>query len=119
MPHPILVIDDDPDILAVVAEILGDEGYPVLTAPDGAAALALVEGQPLSLVLVDRWMPRLDGSGFVRALRARGYQVPIIAMTAASDPGDWAVQIGADATVAKPFTLELFLDTVERFMARA
>jgi two-component system alkaline phosphatase synthesis response regulator PhoP len=113
MPNPILVVDDDPDILAVVAEILGDEGYPVLTASDGAAALAMVESQPLSLILVDRWMPRLDGGSFVRALRARGFALPVVAMTAASDPVDWAYEIGATATLAKPFKLTALLDMVE------
>src|SRR5437763_1381023 len=75
---PILVVDDDPSILAVVSQILDFEGYPVQTATDGAEALAAVNTQRPSLVLLDMRMPVLDGWGFARALAARGEQLPIV-----------------------------------------
>ena len=111
---PILVVDDDPSILAVVAQILHFEGYPVQTATDGAEALAAVDEQRPSLVLLDMRMPVLDGWGFARALATRGEALPIVVMTAAQDARRWADEIGAAGYLAKPFELPDLLDVVER-----
>jgi CheY-like chemotaxis protein len=111
---PILVVDDDPSILAVVREVLDFEGYRVETAPNGAAALAAVDSAHPSLVLLDMRMPVLDGWGFARALRARGVQLPIVVMTAAQDAGRWAAEIGAAGYLAKPFELPDLLAVIER-----
>jgi two-component system chemotaxis response regulator CheY len=111
---PILVVDDDPSILAVVAQILDFEGYPVQTAADGAEALAAVDSQRPSLVLLDMRMPVLDGWGFAHALAVRGEQLPIVVMTAAQDARRWAEEIGAAGYLAKPFELPDLLGVVER-----
>jgi len=111
---PILVVDDDPSIRAVVAQILDFEGYPVQTATDGAEALAAVAQARPSLVLLDMRMPVLDGWGFARALAARGEQLPIVVMTAAQDARRWAEEIGAAGYLAKPFELPDLLAVVER-----
>lgn len=110
---PILVIDDDPAILETVAEILCDEGYQVLTARNGAEGLAVAERAALGLVLLDRWMPVLDGQGFWQALQERGMRVPIIAMTAAHDVEPWAEGLRAAGVLPKPFRLQALLDLVE------
>lgn len=109
---PILVIDDDQAILETVAEILSDEGYHVLTARNGAEGLAAVERQLPALVLLDRWMPVLDGHGFCLALERRGLSVPIIAMTAAHDVEPWAEELRAAGVLPKPFKLPALLDLV-------
>lgn len=111
---PILVVDDDPAILATIEEILDLEGYPVVTAGNGADALALVERVRPALVLLDMRMPVLDGWGFAREVRARGLDVPILVMTAAQNAQRWAAEIGADGYVAKPFDLFELLDAVGR-----
>ena len=72
MQHDILIVDDDPAILATVAEILHDEGYSVRTAGNGMEGLAALEQQLPALVLLDMRMPVLDGWGFVQAMRERG-----------------------------------------------
>ena len=115
MPNgPILVVDDDPNILDVVSELLDMEGYRVTTAANGAEALArLDEGIP-SLVLLDMRMPVLDGWGFAREVKARGIQLPILVMTAAQNARLWAEEIGAQGYVAKPFEVPALLDAVER-----
>jgi CheY-like chemotaxis protein len=61
-------------------------------------------------------MPTLDGWGFARALRARGFQVPILVMTAAQDARRWAREIDAEGFVAKPFDLLDLLDAVGRLV---
>lgn len=111
---PILVVDDDPNILDVVSELLDMEGYQVATAANGAEALLFVEKQHPSLVLLDMRMPVLDGWGFARELKARGVNLPILVMTAAQSARAWAEEIGAQGYVAKPFEIPTLLDAVER-----
>ena len=114
---PILVVDDDPSILATVTEILEFEGYPVRTATNGAEALRFIEQEQPSLVLLDMRMPVLDGWGLARRLVEQGVQLPIVVMTAAQDARRWAEEIGAAGYVPKPFELPDLLDTVERLRA--
>jgi CheY-like chemotaxis protein len=114
---PILVVDDDPNILDVVSELLDMEGYRVTTAANGAEALRVVEQQLPSLVLLDMRMPVLDGWGFAKELRARGVTLPILVMTAAQNARVWAEEIGAQGYVAKPFEVPALLDAVEKLRA--
>lgn len=111
---PILVVDDDPSIRATVSAILEMEGYPVHSVEDGAQALEAVEQERPSLVLLDMRMPVLDGWGFARAIKERGLRLPILVMTAAQDARRWALEIGADGYLAKPFDLLDLLRAVER-----
>jgi DNA-binding NtrC family response regulator len=115
-PGPILIIDDDPAILETVAEILADEGYLVMRARNGAEGLAMLEQATPKLVMLDRWMPVLDGHGFWQALQERGLRVPIIAMTAAHDADRWATTVGAAGVLPKPFKLPLLLDLVAQVL---
>ena len=117
MDAPILVVDDDPNILDVVSELLDMEGYRVTTAANGAEALRVVEQQLPSLVLLDMRMPVLDGWGFAKELRARGVKLPILVMTAAQNARVWAEEIGAQGYVAKPFEVPALLDAVEKLRA--
>ncbi|HET7769239.1 MAG TPA: response regulator, partial [Chloroflexota bacterium] len=110
-------VDDDPNILDVVSELLDMEGYRVTTAANGAEALRVVEQQLPSLVLLDMRMPVLDGWGFAKELRARGVTLPILVMTAAQNARVWAEEIGAQGYVAKPFEVPALLDAVEKLRA--
>src|SRR6266700_3896212 len=67
----ILVVDDEADIVNLLVEILTREGHHADTAPNGAAALTLVEGREYDLILCDLRMPVLDGPGFYRELQQR------------------------------------------------
>jgi CheY-like chemotaxis protein len=113
-PRPILVVDDDPTILATVSETLDLEGYAVVTATNGAEALAAVERDRPSVVLLDMRMPVLDGWGFIGALRERGISLTVVVMTAAADARRWAREIGAQAVLAKPFELDDLLAAIQR-----
>lgn len=109
----VLVVDDDVEIREMLRIALTEEGYPVLVASDGAAALALVEQQRPGVILLDMRMPVMDGWAFARAYAARpGPHAPILVMTAAVDAGRWAREIGASAAIAKPFDLNHLLETV-------
>ena len=112
----ILVVDDEPNILAIVTDVLTSEGYGVLQATNGAEALAVLDRNRLSLVLLDMRMPVLDGWGFARAVLARRVLLPILVMTAAVDGKRWADQIGAAGCVSKPFDIPDLLADVERLV---
>src|SRR6266704_6351050 len=116
MPErPILVVDDDPTILATVSEVLDMEGFAVMTATNGAEALVAVDQRVPSLVLLDMRMPVLDGWGFMRAVRERGLSLTVVVMTAAADARRWGREIGAEGVLAKPFELDELLAAVQRF----
>jgi urea transport system substrate-binding protein len=118
MPEaPILVIDDDPDVLSTVVDILEFEGYPVERATNGAEGLKVLERTRPRLVLLDMRMPVLNGWDFARILKERGIQLPILVMTAAQDARRWAQEIGAQGYISKPFDLPDLLAAVERFRA--
>jgi DNA-binding response OmpR family regulator len=112
--RPILVVDDDPAILATVFEALDMEGFSVVTATNGAEALAAVDRDSPSLVLLDMRMPVLDGWGFMRAIRERGLTLSVVVMTAAADARRWGREIGAQGVLAKPFELDELLGAVQR-----
>jgi CheY-like chemotaxis protein len=114
---PILVVDDDPTILATVSEALDFEGFPVVTATNGAEALEVVDRNRPSLVLLDMRMPVLDGWGFMRAVRERGLNLTVVVMTAAADARRWAREIDAQGVLAKPFELDDLVGAVVRLRA--
>jgi DNA-binding response OmpR family regulator len=104
---PILVVEDDPDLLSLVEMILADAGYRVATAPEGRAALARCAEELPALVFLDMRMPGMNGWDFAREFRARhGRSVPIVVVTAAENARARAEEIGADGWLAKPFNLE-------------
>jgi CheY-like chemotaxis protein len=108
--HPprqrVLVIDDDDSLCDAIREVLGEE-YAVASAPHGAAALDLVKVHEPALILLDLRMPIMDGWSFVQQYR-RGVAVPgrVIVMSAATDLGNIARQLGADGHLKKPFDLD-------------
>ncbi|TAK31876.1 MAG: response regulator [Chloroflexota bacterium] len=108
-------MDDDEAIRDFVDWALTAEGYVVATAPNGAAALALLEHQRPDVILLDVRMPVMDGWSFVRAYRELSKpHAPIILLSAARDGQNPASDIGAAAVLPKPFDLVELLTLVER-----
>jgi two-component system response regulator MprA len=106
-PHPfptILVVDDEPAIRELAASILTEEGYQVLEASDGLAALDIVEHKDVDLVLSDIMMSRLDGYGLVRCLRSHGHTLPVVLMSAVTVAP--AGKIPGVRFLSKPFAIE-------------
>lgn len=106
----ILVIDDDQPTREVVTLALTDEDYEVRTAPNGRAALDVLNHFKPHLILLDMRMPVMDGWSFVTEYRkSRTEHIPIVVFTAAVDTASRASEVQADAYLAKPFVLtELF-----------
>jgi CheY-like chemotaxis protein len=110
----VLVVDDDPDLLDLVGEVLRDRGYRVALAGNGEEALECVDAEVPGLVLLDMRMPVMDGWTFAKHLRERhGRSIPIVVMTAAEDSKLRADEIGADSDLGKPFDLQQLHDVVE------
>ncbi|MCI0150327.1 response regulator [Paraburkholderia sediminicola] len=84
----ILLVDDDPNILRPLRLLLEREGYRVLTAPDGQAALAATVIESPNLIVTDWMMPRMDGVGLCRQLKddAATADIPVVMLSAASPP---------------------------------
>lgn len=115
---PILVVDDDPSLRALVAATLEFEGYFVLTAADGTVALAFLEEVQPEVILLDKAMPGMDGPSFARELRARGFTMPIIVISGSEGGPRFAREIRAEGFISKPFKLPQLIDTVEGLLAR-
>lgn len=116
-PRSILVVEDDPDLLALVEMFLAESGRRVRTAPEGRAALARVAEEMPGLILLDMRMPGMNGWDFAREFRVRhGSECPIVVITAAENARRRAEEIGADAWLAKPFDLDEVLALVARFL---
>lgn len=115
----ILVVDDDEAIRTAVSLVLSDEGYDVVTAEHGRAALErLVTVQP-DLILLDMRMPIMDGWELARVYRAAPEpHAAIVVLTAAHDAASRAAQIQAAGFLAKPFGLAELLATVSRQLAQ-
>src|SRR5947209_7717073 len=109
----VLVIDDDEGIRETLRMVLEIEGYEVLEAPNGAAALAVLERVQPAVILLDMRMPGMDGWEFARHYRARpGPHAPIVVVTAAANAQQWATEVQADAWLPKPFDLDQLLTAV-------
>ena len=107
----VLVVDDDPDILDALSEILEVEGYHVQRARNGREALQRLEQELPDLVLLDLMMPVMDGWEFARSLDP-GARPPIIVLSADRNVSAKAKEIGALGWLGKPFELSELLAAV-------
>jgi DNA-binding response OmpR family regulator len=100
----IAVVDDDPEIRALVARLLRAEGYAVTQASDGAALTTLLARDPPDLLVLDIMMPGEDGLSICRRLR-KTTAIPILMLTAKGDEIDRVIglELGADDYLVKPF----------------
>jgi DNA-binding response OmpR family regulator len=120
---PILVVDDDPKIVALVRMYLERERFSVITAADGRAAIREIEERGPRLVVLDLMIPELDGYAVIRRVRAMG-DVPILILSARGAVGDriQGLSEGADDYLPKPFSpaeLVLRVKTILRRTERA
>ncbi len=116
----VLVVDDDPDILEAICDILEGEGYRVARARHGIEALERVSEEWPALILLDLMMPLMDGVSFAKHLRDRenGRNAAIVIISADTNPQRAAV-VGARAYLAKPFDIDSLLAQVSSATATA
>lgn len=115
----ILVVDDEPTIVEVVELYLSREGFEVITAADGAAALAAIAQWRPDLVVLDLMLPRVSGLEVFRQMQAGG-ALPTIMLTARGEETDRVVglELGADDYVTKPFSPRELVARVKAVLRR-
>ena len=117
----VLVVDDDPVMLAFLERAVG-AAFAVLTAADGAAALATAQAGGVDLVVADLHMPGLDGFAFTEALRAddRTARLPLLILSGSDRSEDRirCLRLGADDFVAKPFNPEELMARIDNLFRR-
>ena len=104
----VLVVDDDPPLLRMLARSLTAEGFDVSVAPDGGAALLAAERSAPDVIVLDVAMPAIDGLSVCRRLRGRGLPTPILMLTARDAVADRVagLEAGADDYLVKPFAIQ-------------
>lgn len=115
----ILLVDDDPDLLAVTGFALQQAGFLVVKAEDGVAALEAFQREQPDLAVLDINMPRMNGFELAQKLRERS-RIPLIMLTARSEEEDVvrALSIGADDYLSKPFSPKILLARVKALLRR-
>lgn len=115
----ILVVDDDRDLLMLVAFVLESEGYQVETSSDGQQGLDAVSRSMPGLILLDMQMPVMDGWAFAREYHSlHNSGAPIVVLTAADDAKRRAEEIGAVGWIGKPFDLDYLVATVGQYVQK-
>ena len=119
----ILVVEDEPLILDLIAIILERAGHEVVRAPTAEEALSLAGCRPPDLVLMDIALPGIDGFAATRILKSSPatHGVPVVALTAQAMRADAeeAARAGCDGFIAKPISTHEFLERVEEHLRRA
>jgi len=110
----VLVVDDERYIVDLLTDLLQDEGYHVLRASDGQAALEILSQQLPDLVVADVMMPRIDGMRLLAMIREQNRNLPVILMSAAVTPQSDDVTF-----LRKPFDIDVLLALIERKIAAA
>jgi DNA-binding response OmpR family regulator len=119
-PARILVVEDEPNMVAGLRDNFEFEGYQVITASDGVEGLRRALEESPDLVVLDVMMPRMSGLEVCRQLRAKRGSIPIIMLTARGQEVDKVVglELGADDYVTKPFSIRELLARVKAVLRR-
>lgn len=116
----ILVVDDDQTVQDVIVEALTEEGFRVIAAPNGRAALEKLGSVDIDLILLDYNMPVMDGPEFARVYRAsRVHPAPIVLITANGRARAAALEIGAQGFISKPFEIDHLIDVAQQYALTA
>jgi len=120
MEETILIVDDETQIRTTLRGILSDEGYRVLDADDAHKALNVIAFQRPDLVILDIWMPHMDGIELLGQLKTREPELPIIVVSGHGtiETAVRATKLGASDFIEKPFSLETLLRSVRRAMRK-
>lgn len=120
MDETILVVDDEAKIRATLRGVLSDEGFRVLDSDGGVSVLDQVAAHRPHLVILDIWMPQMDGIELLERLKARAPELPVIVVSGHGtiETAVRATKLGAADFIEKPFSLDTLLRSVHRAMGR-
>lgn len=115
----ILIVEDSLDLQALLAQLIESEGHSTTLASHGRQALDLLESMPVppSLILLDLMMPVMDGFEFIKVQLEdpKLSQIPVVVMTADSNPQSNVQNLKVKEVVKKPISADLVLEIVDRF----
>ncbi len=116
MKAKILILEDEPNMRKTLSSILKEEGYFSLNTGRAKEGLEILSKENISLVVSDIKMPEMDGIQFLREMRAKGYNTPVILITAygSFDSAVEALRLGAYDYITKPFDPDAILHTIRR-----
>ncbi len=120
MNETVLVVDDEERIRSSLRGILGDEGFRVLDTGDPAGVMALIARENPALVLLDIWMPNIDGIELLRRIKAERPEVRVIMISGHGNIQNAvaATRLGAADFIEKPFSVSGLLTSIERVLER-
>ena len=120
MDKRILIVEDEENIVDILAFNLKREGYETMEALDGAAGLELALEQDPDLILLDLMLPKMDGFEVCRRIREAGRTTPVIMLTAREEETDkvLGLELGADDYITKPFSMRELLARVKANIRR-
>lgn len=120
----VVVVEDDPSLRDLVADVLESEGYDVATASDGQEGLELIRLERPAAIVTDLMMPRMEGWQMLDNCRGMDWcgEVPVVVMSATYDlprTAEKLKDVGVKACVAKPFDLDALVALIERSVRHA
>jgi two-component system copper resistance phosphate regulon response regulator CusR len=120
MKQRILIVEDDPAIADFLLKGLREEGYTAVRVADGELGLFRLGSEPWDAVLLDCWLPKLDGIELLRLFRKRGGETPVILLTARDAIADRVLGLdsGADDYLCKPFAFSELLARIRSLVRR-
>ncbi|MBN7772682.1 response regulator transcription factor [Clostridium aminobutyricum] len=120
MMKKILIIEDEPNIIELVAYNLKNNGYEYISAEDGVMGITLVHREKPDLILLDIMLPGKNGYDICRELREEGNKTPIIMLTAKNDEVDkvLGLEFGADDYITKPFSVRELMARIKAVLRR-
>ena len=118
-PRPILIVDDDVELVTLLVDYLQLEGFAPVAAHNGTEALELLSRQEFEIVVLDVMMPGMSGVEVLKRIREKS-QLPVLMLTAKGDPVDRIIglELGADDYISKPFSLREVLARVKAVLRR-
>lgn len=112
----ILIVDDDSSLTDLLVHAFADDRFALHSAPDGAAALAVIEDWPPDLIVLDLGMPVMDGEEFARQYRELPPpHAPLVVVSSAFDAAARSARMGARSVMGKPLDLDLLIRLVDRY----
>jgi len=118
--YTILAVEDDADILELIEYTLEKDGYDVIGCIDTLKVEQILDEENISLILMDRNLPNVEGSIFIESIRKKGYNQPVIYLTAKDSDDDIleGFHRGADDYITKPFHLDVLRARVKAILKR-
>ena len=115
----ILVVDDEANIVSSLKEILSDEGYNVSGAQDGLNALDMIHSDPPDLLLLDVWVPGMDGIEVLKTVKTYHPEIEVLVMSGHGtiDTAVKATKLGAFDFIEKPFSMDSLIQSVKNALA--